>query len=125
LTLKKYWWDEIDHKDLALTFLKETPSFLLGIGMLFLYPVIFRGQYGYIILSIFYIAISLTIYRRPYESTHINITTYTVMFLAIISIVTSMYGDLLANTAALWICFRFRQALVFLINLGVLEANES
>ena len=125
VNLKKYWWDDIDHVDVAKSFVKNTPLYLLNISVLFLYPIIFKGHYAHFLIVVFYAAISFTVYRPPYESTHINITTSVVTLNTILAVIASMYGDVLANTVALWICLRFRKALVFLMQLGVMEINET
>lgn len=125
MTLKKYWWDVIDHVDVATAFVKNTPLYLLSISVLFLYPILFKGQYAYFLLWFFYFAIAVTVYRPPYESTHINITTNVVILNTFLAVIASMHGDVFANTVALWICLRFKRALVFLMELGVMEINES
>jgi len=125
VNLRQYWLKSIDRRDIAAAFVKDTPIYLISIAVLFLYPVVFKGQFGYLLLVIFYSTIALTVFRRPYESTHINLTITTIMLTATLSVLASMFGDFVANMAALWITLRFREALVLLINLGVMEVNES
>lgn len=124
MTLKQYWIKTIDHKDVAISFLKDTPIYLLSIAVLFLYPVIFKGQIAYLLLVLFYFAIAITVFRRPYESTHVNITTMTIMLTTFLSVLASMPADFVANMAAFWIVLRFREALVFLVNLGVMDVES-
>jgi branched-subunit amino acid ABC-type transport system permease component len=125
VNLKQYWVDKVDHKDVAMAFIKDTPKFLFGTGLLFLYPVIVRGEYAYLLMVLFYIAISVTVFRPSYESTHINVTTTTIGLLVVLSIIGAILPDFVANLVALWICLRFREALVFLMDLGVMEVSES
>lgn len=126
VNLKQYWLDEIDHKDVAIAFVKDTPKYLFGIGILFLYPVLLRGEYAYLLMVLFYIAISITVFRPSFESTHVNVTTTTVGLLVVLSVIGAVLPDFVANIVALWICLRFREALVFLINLGgVVDVSES
>jgi len=125
VTLKKYWWDEIDHLDVAKSFVKNTPLYLLSISVLFLYPIAFNGRYAYFMIWFFYFATAITVFRPPYESTHVNLTITTVTLISMLAVISAMFGDVMANVAALWICLRFRKALVFLMDLGVMEINES
>lgn len=123
--LKKYWWDEIDHLDVAKSFVKNTPLYLLSISVLFLYPIVLNGRYAYFMICFFYFAIALTVFRPPYESTRVNLTITTVTLVSMLAVLSAMLGDVMANVVALWICLRFRKALVFLMDLGVMEINET
>jgi len=124
LTLKNFWIDEIDHVDTATAIVKNTPVYLLNIGILLLYPVIFKAQYAYLLVAVFYSAIAFTVFRPTYESTNINLTITTITLLASLSVIAMMFADFLVNLVALWICLRFRQALVFLMQLGVMEIKN-
>lgn len=123
--LKKYWWDEIDHLDVAKSFVKNTPLYLLSISVLFLYPIVLNGRFAYFMIWFFYLAIALIVFRPPYESTHVNLTITTVTLISMLAVFSAMFGDVMANVVALWICLRFRKALVFLMDLGVMEINET
>ena len=125
MTLKNFWIDEIDHVDTATAIVKNTPVYLINIGILLLYPVIFKAQYAYLLVAVFYSAIAFTVFRPTYESTNINLTITTITLLASLSVIAMMFADFLVNLVALWICLRFRQALVFLMQLGVMEVNET
>ena len=125
MTLKNFWIDEIDHVDTATAIVKNTPVYLLNIGILLLYPVIFKAQYAYLLVAVFYSAIAFTVFRPTYESTNINLTITTITLLATLSVIAMMFADFVVNLVALWICLRFRQALVFLMQLGVMEVNET
>lgn len=124
MTLKNFWIDEIDHVDTATAIVKNTPVYLLNIGILLLYPVIFKAQYAYLLVAVFYSAIAFTVFRPTYESTNINLTITTITLLASLSVIAMMFADFLVNLVALWICLRFRQALVFLMQLGVMEIKN-
>jgi len=124
LTLKNFWIDEIDHVDTATAIVKNTPVYLLNIGILLLYPVIFKAQYAYLLVAVFYSAIAFTVFRPTYESTNINLTITTITLLATLSVIAMMFADFVVNLVALWICLRFRQALVFLMQLGVMEIKN-
>jgi len=125
VTLKNFWIDEIDHVDTATAIVKNTPVYLINIGILLLYPVIFKAQYAYLLVAVFYSAIAFTVFRPTYESTNINLTITTITLLATLSVIAMMFADFVVNLVALWICLRFRQALVFLMQLGVMEVNET
>lgn len=125
MTLKNFWIDEIDHVDTATAIVKNTPVYLINIGILLLYPVIFKAQYAYLLVAVFYSAIAFTVFRPTYESTNINLTITTITLLATLSVIAMMFADFVVNLVALWICLRFRQALVFLMQLGVMEVNET
>ena len=125
MTLKNFWIDEIDHVDTATAIVKNTPVYLINIGILLLYPVIFKAQYAYLLVAVFYSAIAFTVFRPTYESTNINLTITTITLLASLSVIAMMFADFVVNLVALWICLRFRQALVFLMQLGVMEVNET
>ena len=124
MTLKNFWIDEIDHVDTATAIVKNTPVYLINIGILLLYPVIFKAQYAYLLVAVFYSAIAFTVFRPTYESTNINLTITTITLLATLSVIAMMFADFVVNLVALWICLRFRQALVFLMQLGVMEIKN-